>query len=174
MTLSIDSTISGVNANSYATIAVLDDLIYQTVQDTAWFALGARGVETEPKIAIAIKAARILTVYMRYKYYPTKTDQALPFPAVGVPMPNNSFRFYPDDAIPSEMIYAQAELCRFLAASDRTLADPTAEIQTDSLGSMSTTYFKSGWKHQIIPDSVFQMISFLGCRVGSQPIEIRR
>lgn len=174
MTLTLDTTISGVNANSYATIATLDDLIYQTIQDTTWFALGARGVETEPKIALAIKATRILTVYMRYKYYPTKIDQSLPFPAVGVPMPNNSFRFYPDDAIPSEMIYAQAEMCRHLAASDRTLADPKAELASSGLGSLQKSYFKSGWKHQIIPDSVFQMISFLGRRVGSQPIEIRR
>ena len=169
MTLTLDTTISGVNANSYATIATLDGILIADPGATAWFALGAEGVESEPKKGIAIKGTWVLDTYMDYYGYPTTDTQALQFPRQGC-----YDRKLDPNTIPKELIHALAMLCKHMAESDRLIADPPSEIQTDSLGSLSTTYFKSGWKHQIIPDDVFYIINFLGQRVQSKPIRIER
>ena len=174
--LTLDTTISGVNANSYATIATLDGILIADPGATAWFALGAEGVESEAKKGLAIKGTWVLDTYMDYYGYPTTDTQALQFPRQGC-YDRKRMRYvsYLDpNTIPKELIHALAMLCKHMAESDRLIADPPAEIQTDSLGSLSTTYFKSGWKHQIIPDDVFYIINFLGQRVQSKPIEIRR
>ena len=182
--LTLDTTISGVNANSYATIATLDGILIADPYATAWFTLGAEGVESEAKKGIAILGTQALDTYMDYHGYPTSDTQNLQFPRQGC-FDRKRMRYvssklpewvsYLDpNTIPKEMVRALAMMCKHIAESDRLVADPTAEIQTDSLGSLSTTYFKSGWKHQIIPDDVFFIINFLGQRVQSKPIEIRR
>jgi len=184
MTITLDTTIKGANANSYATIAELDAILIADPNASTWFTLGAQGVESEAKKGIAVTGTWALDAYMDYHGYPTTDTQALQFPRQGcydrkrmryVSAKLPEFVSYLDpDTIPKEMIRALAMLCRFMAESDRLIADPKAEIQTDSLGSLSTTYFESKWKHQIIPDSVFFIISFLGQRVNSMPVRIER
>ena len=174
--LTLDTTISGVNANSYATIATLDGILIADPGATAWFALGAEGVESEAKKGLAIKGTWVLDTYMDYYGYPTTDTQALQFPRQGC-YDRKRMRYVSSklpDTIPKELVHALAMLCKHMAESDRLIADPKAELASSGIGALQKSYFKSGWKHQIIPDDVFYIINFLGQRVQSKPIEIRR
>ena len=182
--LTLDTTISGVNANSYATIATIDGILIADPGATAWFALGAEGVESEAKKGLAIKGTWVLDTYMDYHGYPTTDTQNLQFPRQGC-YDRKRMRYvssqlpewvsYLDpNTIPKELVHALAMLCKHMAESDRLIADPKAELASSGIGALQKSYFKSGWKHQIIPDDVFYIINFLGQRVNSKSIELRR
>ena len=174
MALTIDATVGGMNSNSFATLEEIENIILEVPQETAWWALGAKGVSNDKKLGIMIRATKDLSNRIIYEQFPTSANQALPFPRIGLLYRNHPYKFVPSDIIPVELKQAQAEMCRFLAAADRSVSDPKAEVQSKSLSGLSVSYFQSYWKHQIIPQPVYELISCWGQRVGNMPQRVVR
>jgi hypothetical protein len=122
-------------ATSYATVA-------QAQAYAADRGLSLPAAEADVQ-KLLIKACDFLqSLEDQYQGSRTDAEQALAWPRSGVTVFGT--RLVEDDAIPSMLIQAQCQLAVDLVNNDLQPTDQGKEVQTETVGPLSTTYFRSG------------------------------
>lgn len=170
MACTIDATVGGASANSYATIAEGTTYHDTHLSADAWTDGGSdkqcRGLQM---------ATRLLDQWFDWYGSPVGSTQALLWPRVGVIGPNGYE--LANNAIPTLIKHATIELARQLMVEDIT-ADSDAEakgLQSLTAGPVSMV-FRGSATSKPIPDAVMAMVSRLGSvrsRSGSS-VTLRR
>ena len=136
MPLTIEDGSGVADANSFVTVA----------EATAYAA--ARGLSLPAtdaeKEQLLVKAADyLLSVEDRFKGERVAADQALSWPRKDVYL-YGSLEPLPDNQIPKALKNAQCQLAVDLVNNDLQPTDQGKEVQTETVGPLSTTYFRSG------------------------------
>ena len=177
MATTLDATVGGASANSYATLAqasaYVDTLVPSTTQDT-WLDAG-----DEDQARALIMATRLLDSWYDWNGSVTSLSQALLWPRRGVLRPGVSEgqvtsgasnpwhtpfgTLLPEDEIPELLLDAVSELARQLLAGDRTADSDTETQGIESLkaGSIELA-FRAGVTAKVIPDAVASFLNALG------------
>lgn len=121
MACSIDATVGGASANSYATIAE-----GTTYHDTHLYADAWTQTYDDKRCRALQMATRLLDYWYDWHGSPVNATQALLWPRVAVIGPNGYEEA--SDAIPTRITDATIELARQLLEADRT-ADSTVETE---------------------------------------------
>lgn len=122
-------------ATSYATVAQA-----QAYATDRGLSLPAAEADVQK---LLIKACDFLqSLEDQYQGSRTDAEQALAWPRSGVTVFGT--RLVEDDAIPSMLIQAQCQLAVDLVSNDLQPTDQGKEVQTETVGPLSTTYFRSG------------------------------
>lgn len=137
MAVSFDTTVSGENSTSYATIDEAD----QYAEDyalAAWSALS----DDDTKKQNLNKAAQYLDQYYfeRWRGAPADVDQALAWPRSGVTRSDGSD--LPSETIPRSIKSAQIEAANFFAASVDITADVTAAAIREKLDNLGEIEYR--------------------------------
>ncbi|HYD52920.1 MAG TPA: DnaT-like ssDNA-binding protein [Gemmatimonadaceae bacterium] len=160
MAVTLDSTVGGANANTYATRAGASAYLEASAYAAAWAALADTDAARGPFL---IRAARALDALLEPNAPGVRaTDtQALAWPREGVPTPRG--HVYAASEIPRAVTDAQCLLAGWLAAqaaADPT-ADPFGQDETASLESLKagpvTLAFRDG-KGTAGQDAVRRMV----------------
>jgi len=117
--MSIDATVGGANANSYATLA--EATAYQL---TRTFATGWADLDTDVQEAALIEACRTINASFVWTGSAVDDIQALSWPRTGM-FTRNGFAL-PSTIIPQELKDAQSEYARLI-----TVDDLTSNLQQD-------------------------------------------
>jgi hypothetical protein len=155
----LDATIGGAAANSYASLAdgqaYVDTLVPSTLGD-AWNDGGE-----EEQVKALIMATRLLDTWFEWYGFVAASDQALLWPRSGVVGPNGYE--VATDEIPQRIIEATVELARQLLAGDR-IGD--SDLETNKLKSLKAgpveLEFGGSVYAKPIPDAVMVMAGFFG------------
>lgn len=156
MPATIDSTVGGVDANSYVTVVEADAYFDTRLNATAW-----SGSTTDVKTRALIQACTHLETLEwdpEMVGWPTSTTQKLRFPAIGV-MKRHHLAFYGENEIPDFVKLLQFEQALFELRSDRT-ADPAGRgllrVKADVL---EAEFDDSGDAaiQRVIPDHVWKL-----------------
>lgn len=149
MALSLDATVSGASANSYATRVEGDTYhdahLYASTWDTA---------EAWKKDAALIMATRLLDEQVDWYGWKYTDTQALRWPRSGVEDPDGDW--VDEDTLPTFLKNATAELARWLIAEDRT-AEPTRAMSRVRVEGIEIVYDKNDRK-PILPPSVVSIV----------------
>ena len=145
---SLDATVAGASANSYATEAEADDYVdgIPATYTTTWDA-----ATTEQKEDALMWATRLLDNWVDWKGTKSSTTQRLRWP--------RSYVYTPDDellvttAIPTFLIEATSELARQLLAKDLT-REPTRGIDMIKTGEVTIDFDTDGRQRQVLLKSV--------------------
>lgn len=122
-------------ATSYATVAQA-----QAYATDRGLSLPAAEADVQK---LLIKACDFLqSLEDQYQGSRTDAEQALAWPRSGVTVFGT--RLVEDDAIPSMLVQAQCQLAVDLVDNDLQPTDQGKEVQTETVGPLSTTYFRSG------------------------------
>lgn len=159
MAITLDSTVAGVDANSYASLAdaqaYIDTLVPTTLGDS-WNDSGE-----EEQTAALVMATRLLDTWFDWIGFVHSGDQRLLWPRSGVTGLNGYSQ--PEDEIPERIIEATAEWARQLLAGDK-LSD--SDIETNKLKSLKAgpveLEFGGGVTAKSVPDSVMAMVAYFG------------
>lgn len=154
MALTLDATIAGVSANSYATQAQADTYHEGRLFATAW-----TNAVTGNKDAALVWATRLLDNHFDWTAGKFTLTQALRWPRFGAL--DRDGHLIDANGLPVSLIEATAELARILIGSDRTL-----EAGTEGLKSLKVDVIKLEFdkldRLGTIPDEVYQMVAHLG------------
>ena len=136
MSLTIEDGSGVANANSFVTVA----------EATAYAA--ARGLSLPStdaeKEQLLVKAADyLLSIEFQYQGVRVDADQSLPWPRADVYL-YGSIEPLPVNQIPKALKNAQCQLAVDLVNNDLQPTDQGKEVQTETVGPLSTTYFRSG------------------------------
>lgn len=147
MAIVIVATAGSATANSYGTVAAVDETALATAWAATWAAL-----TTADKNARAVMATRALDG-MAFPGWPTRTveAQALQWPRTRVYRPDGTM--WDDDVLPAPIVAAWAHLTAyyssFASTSDPFGAASNANIRSETVGPISTEYFGApgpeGW-----------------------------
>lgn len=167
----LDSTVAGVNANSYASLAEAATYFDERVPlATPWVASGdtsIRALIMATRVLESMVASRKrLTVNGTDRYYrtspqwtgsPATTTQRLAWPRTG--MLDRNGNAIASNVIPIDLKNAQAELAGQLLLSDTTLDNSVSVggIKSISAGSVSLS-FKDMVERHVLPDSVIELL----------------
>jgi hypothetical protein len=116
MPLAVDATVGGPNANSFQTVAEIDNYFLGRVPSSVaaqWNALSATD-----KIAAAVMSTTWITALVHWTSFPVSAAQALPWPQYGQ-VKRSGIAMVPLDIIPQELKNCQAEIALYLAQEDR-------------------------------------------------------
>lgn len=171
MPVTIDPTVGGVNANSWAAVAEADAYFAARVPlSTPWVdmtdktALLAMATRVLSAMSVARKTLRFDSNGRPYYYTSRKwtgeiatVTQALAWPRIG--MFDRLGRAIAENVNPQELKEAQIELAGQLGLSDRTLDNDVAVqgITSVKAGSVAVT-FKENIQAQVLPDAVLNLI----------------
>ena len=116
MPLVVDATVGGVNANSFQTVAEIDDYFLSRVPSS----VAAQWSDLTPaeKDAAAVMATTWITALVHWTQYPTTLTQALPWPQYGQ-LKRNGLEYVSDSVIPQELKNCHAEVALYLSQEDR-------------------------------------------------------
>jgi len=157
--MAVDATVGGVDANSYATEVEADAYFEGRLSPESY---------TSADAGIQERALRSATTFLdaRVDWVGDVKDQITP-QALAWPRVYDSTLATPEDVlvlgqeIPQDLKNAQCELALFLLTS----GEPSSSNDLDSIkvGSLAIDFneFKSS---QLIPDTIWSMISYLGSR----------
>lgn len=160
MSLSLDVTVGGANANSYATIAEIDEFVLSNPHDITWTAVSAAN-----KIAYAIMATRVMNEQMAWYGWVAGETQALDFPRGGT-YDKNGYSIS-DAIIPDDIKHGQAELARLLVIEDRTADPDTKGFKGLRIGPINIFVDKYD-RPRILAPSAFNIIQWYGERTTRQ------
>ncbi len=155
-TPNLDATPGGAAANSYCTVTEADAYHDSRLHRDDW---KATGTDVATKTVALIEATRLLdSMYEWASWASQPTVQALQWPRIAV-IARNRLVYVPNDAIPTELKNATAEMARQLITEDRT-AD--SDIETKGIlslraGPVALT-FKDSVVAKVIPDAVFSLL----------------
>lgn len=136
MSLTIEDGSGVADANSFVTVAEAT-----AYAEARGLSLPATDAEKEQ---LLIKAADyLLSVEDRFKGERVAADQALSWPRKDVYL-YGSLEPLPDNQIPKALKNAQCQLAVDLVNNDLQPTDQGKEVQTETVGPLSTTYFRSG------------------------------
>lgn len=189
----LDATIGGTAANSYATVeqatSYIDTLVPSTMQDV-WL-----DSSEEDQARALIMATRLLDQWFDWYGAISNLHQSLLWPRLGVMRPGVSERqvsagatnpwhtpfgtLFQSNELPPQLVEATAELARQLLAGDRT-AD--SDIETQGVSNLKVASielaFRAGVIAKVIPDSVLTFVNGIGVQKGrsgsSGAVDMRR
>ena len=169
MAITIDTTISGENANSYSTVGEADTYFTGHLYKTAW-------TSSTTKEESLVMATRLLDSWVLWKGYRATEDQALRWPRYDVQ--DRDGYTYDSDIYPQFLKDATAELALYLLQNDPT-AEPDSkgysEMKVDSL--MLKIDKSDRDSTTTIPDIVKSMVEPYGSirkRGGSKQVKLLR
>ncbi len=154
------SGISG--ANSYVSIADVDNWALTNPHDATWMALS-----DAKKNGYAVMSCRVLNEQMNWAGWVMDENQSLDLPRSG--MIDKNGNSIDDNEIPTKVKNAQCELARLLAISDRTGDPDTAGFKRIKVGSIELEMEISD-RPPVLPDAVFGMVRYFGGKVVSKGI----
>jgi uncharacterized heparinase superfamily protein len=121
--MSLDATVAGASANSYADLAYASSYFTTHVYGSTWFTYSSTLRETA-----LITATRMLDDYIRWKGYKVDEDQALRWPRYGV-YDLDGFDIV-SSVVPPVVKQATCELATYLRAQKAAGSDPSASPDT--------------------------------------------
>jgi len=160
--MALDATISGANSSSYQTVATAQTYFDERLHCTDW--TGATPTDKEKAL---IQACRIIDTYCLWKGIKTVTAQALEWPRIGIYYDGVFYYAETDgtrwvlasDEIPQQILVGQCELALVLLGNDIQSAD---SLESLNVAGLKMNLGKSKRRNQIIPSSVWQIMSPLG------------
>jgi hypothetical protein len=158
MALTLIATPGASNANSYCTLEESNAYHEAHVYGDSW----VNGDEDANTRAL-IWATRLLDEQMDWKGYPTSTTQALRWPRIQV-LDRDGHLYLPQDAIPTFLKQATAELARYLLAEDRT-TERGFGITSVTADTVSVD-FDNHDVRPVLPASVLSIVSSYGMSTG--------
>jgi len=180
MACTIDATVGGGGANSYASIPAADAYHEAHLEFATWDAL-----DVDQKCRALQQATTALDARIRWCGFPASSGQALAWPRYGA-VGRNGY-IIGSGSIPVEVVRATAELARRLAVRsltvDGTLGAPAGEFKTIKAGPVELEYNVAGLAaavtldDDVFADDVFYMLEGLGrlrTRGGVGSIALRR
>lgn len=156
MACTLDATIGGASANTYADSATADSYHEAHVSGATWSAATAT-----QKCQALQTATRLLDANIDWLGSVASSTQRLLWPRSGVLGANGLS--IAETALPRELVDATCEFARVLLAGDRAadLAVDVQGVESMQVGSIGFT-FRAGAKSKPIPDAVFYMVAHLG------------
>jgi hypothetical protein len=159
MALTLDATIGGATANSYATRAQGDAYHDKHLWSDAW-----KSAEAWKKDAALIMATRLLDEQVEWYGTPTDNEsQVLRWPRIGV-LTKDGDRYWDQDELPRWLIDATAEMARYLISEDRT-AERGYGIKKVKADVVEVEFDTTDQK-PVLPASVRSMVSPYGALSG--------
>ena len=152
------TTIGAANANSYVSVAEGDTYHTERLHSATW-----TDADTTSKESAVIWATRILDNGMEWNGVKYQLDQGLRWPRSGAY--DRDGDFFEVTELPNDLKDATAELARLLIASDRGADPGTKGFEQIKVGSIVLDIDKADLP-DIIPNSVYMLISHLGTRRG--------
>jgi len=156
MALVIDATVGGTSANSYATIAEIDEFVLSNPHDTTW-----DDVSDANKIGYAIFATRVINERIAWYGWVAVQTQALDFPRGGI-YDKNSYSIS-SSIVPTDIKNGQAEMARLLVDRDRTADPDTKGYREIYLGPIRLNIDKRD-APRALPASVYNILQWYGVR----------
>jgi hypothetical protein len=170
---SLDTTIGGVSANSYASESVADDYFDERLNVAAW-----TDADADDRARALISATRWVDTL---DFLGTKADtaQALQWPRSGVRDADSRFGSdIPDDEIPVAVTYATCEVAlEFLNAGTTDLwrVDATLGVKRKKVDVLETEYFESAQRPvglERITQAVRLLAPYLGGNGGLSVVRV--
>jgi hypothetical protein len=158
MPVTVDTTIAGVNATSYVTVAEVSQLLAAELYGTAW-------EDVDEQAAAVVTATRVLDAQIADKVsgWPTTSTQALLFPRQGLRTRNGAV--VDSMSIPVDLKRAVALLALRLARLGRMPTDPAdaAGIEAFTLGPMEFQFDKAyqTQREDVLGDDIWAILSWL-------------
>jgi len=161
--MALDSTVGGLNSNSYATVLEAEAYFANRMHSASWTASLDQSV-------LLITATTMLDWYMQYRGYKANSAQALQWPRTDVTMPDGTI--VDSTIIPREVKVAIFELALDLTASDVSLDNDLAGLSHVQAGPLviKTSSGIRPAKKEAIPARIKNILR--GLLVGS--IGVRR
>ena len=146
------------NANSYVTIAEIDEYVLTNPHDSTWSAL-----TDAAKNGFAVMSCRVLNEEMNWDGWQTSDTQALDLPRSG--MIDKNGNSIDSDEIPGDVQNGQSELARLLAISDRTADSDMAGFKEISVASIKLVADRTGIP-SVMANAVWNMVSSFGDKMN--------
>ena len=154
--MAFDTTIAGVNANSYTSLATASTYFSERLNSTVWTAATSALQETA-----LIHATRTLDFWVDWEGYRSTEEQNLRWPRYDV-QDLDGYTF-DSDIIPDFLQDATAELAYYLLQEDRTAEPDTKGFKELGVGSLKLVVDKEDRDSiTVIPDTVLSMIEGYG------------
>ena len=162
MPLTLDATIGGTSANSYATIAQGDTYHLGSLNRSTWLT----ATDTQKSTGL-VMATRLLDEQILWYGAKAVSSQALRHPRSGLYDADGDA--VSTSALAPKLIDATCELAFWLLTSDRVADQDNAGLSELTLGDIELV-FKDQSKTQVIPDSVLTMLSDIGEPLVGSPV----
>lgn len=159
MPLTLDATVGGSSSNAYLTAAEGDAYHERRLHATVWTA-----ATDATKEAALVWATQLLDDGIKWVGVVTDLEQALAWPRSGIV--DREGRLVDNDAIPSQVKDATAELARLLIASDRGADRDTIGFKAITVGPIQLEVDKLD-DLAVIPDAVYDMLREFGYRINN-------
>lgn len=153
MALVFDTTVGGLNANSYVTVQEATDY-----NDARLFSTWDSNSQEDQEAALAW-ATSILDYSFEWSGAKYTIEQALRWPRYGAL--DRDGQLFDSDEIPAELKDAVSELARLLISGDRTAEGGTEGLKRLKVDVIELEFDKLD-RAPTVPDEVYQMISHLG------------
>lgn len=154
MALTLDASIGGAAANSYADETYGDDY-----HDSRLFVTDWTGASTAIKEAALVWATRLLDTHFEWLGGKYTLTQALRWPRFGAL--DRDGELIDSAELPTSLQNAVSELARLLIIGDRTIESGTEGLSKLKVDVIELTFDKLD-RTGTIPDEVYQMVSHLG------------
>lgn len=154
--MSLDTTITGVNANSYVTLAEASTYFAARLNSSVFTAASSATQETAAK-----HATRTLDYWVDWVGYRATEEQALRFPRYDVEDPDGYV--FDSDIIPDWLKDATNELMIYMMESDRTAEPDTKGFKELAVGSLKLVIDKEDRDSiTVLPDTVLAIVEPYG------------
>lgn len=154
--MSLDTTIAGENANSYASLAEASGYFAERLNSTVWTAAASATQE----VAL-IHASRTLDEWVDWVGSRATDAQSLRWPRYGAE--DRDGYVFDSDFIPEWLKNASAELAHYLMQEDRTAEPDTKGFSTLQVGSLKLVVDKTDRDSiTVLPDTVIAMVEPYG------------
>jgi hypothetical protein len=157
MPVTLDATVGGANANSYATVA--EGTTY--AEHRPYFENWTGATEDEQKQAL-IRATQLLDVHVQFDGVQASSVQALQLPRTGL-KDRNGYGIA-SNVLPVEAKYATIELANELLGGDVTADADTASMKRVKAGSVEVEYAEGAGAAMPLSDTVWLLVAHLGHR----------
>lgn len=164
MPSTIDATVGGVDANSYATLAEATAYFGDRLHKGSW-----DGASSSEKTAALLWAARVIDSRIEWIGNRTASTQAMSWPRAYVPDPDPSYLpddslygYLASDAIPSDIKHAQFEMALALIAGDVTVQPGATGLNSLAVGSLKLDFSGNTQQPSTFPRQVDELI----CKYG--------
>lgn len=165
MALTLDATVGGSSANSYSTLAAANSYHDGRLHKAVW----TDALDAEKDSAL-VWATRLIDAHTDWYGSKQTIDQSLRWPRYGAS--GRDGYYIPINTVPSAVQNAVAELARLLISSDRTIDADTLGFDAIKVGPISIGVDALNQK-DIIPESVFMLVSHLGTRIGGGGVVVQ-
>ena len=182
--MTLDATIKGASANSYATVAEAETYFDTRLHADTWDALESGSIDKEKSLQ---QAARILDSYVMWLGWKSDEDQAMAWPRWGICHDGREYFECVDwalrvdgiysvdaDTIPQAIKDAQCELALYLLGTDSQAAADTAGFKRISVAGAVALEVDKIDRTMQIPGFVWHIVSHLGIKKGGASVQLLR